>query len=185
MIDIPIDDEPLPEEPIPDMPQGIVYTPGVKKETEKPRRRERQPETEEKFVSAADVNIPWIDSFDFLPGQSPEAVDVVLDNGLTEIKTPAEPVKTVKEKLSQKDVDAATHEITQAIEEAETLPEYQYPPVDLLRSGNGITSDGREEIALNRERLETTLHSFGIGAAVCDITRGPPSPAMIWSWRPA
>ena len=45
--------------------------------------------------------------------------------------------------------------------------------VDLLRSGDGITSDGREEVALNRERLETTLHSFGIGAAVSDITRGP------------
>ncbi len=53
------------------------------------------------------------------------------------------------------------------------MPEYQYPPVTLLRAGDGITSDGREEVTLNRERLETTLHSFGIGASVTEITRGP------------
>ena len=79
------------------------------------------------------------------------------------------------EKLRREDVDAAADEIAQTIGETEQeqAPEYQYPPITLLRAGDGIASDGREEVALNRERLETTLHSFGIGASVTEITRGP------------
>ena len=72
-------------------------------------------------------------------------------------------------------MDAAADEIAQTIGETEQeqAPEYRYPPITLLRAGDGIASDGREEVALNRERLETTLHSFGIGASVTEITRGP------------
>ena len=33
--------------------------------------------------------------------------------------------------------------------------------------------DGRDEIALNRDRLETTLHSFGVAANIVGVTRGP------------
>jgi hypothetical protein len=32
--------------------------------------------------------------------------------------------------------------------------------------------DGREEIALNRDRLATTLKSFAVNATVAEITRG-------------
>jgi len=62
-------------------------------------------------------------------------------------------------------------EIEQSL--AARQPEYQYPPVTLLRTGGPNTVDGREEMALNRERLETTLHSFGVSAAITGITRGP------------
>lgn len=33
--------------------------------------------------------------------------------------------------------------------------------------------DGGEEIALNRERLESTIHSFGVNGTITGITRGP------------
>ena len=91
----------------------------------------------------------------------------------TPVPVPAPAAPKEPEKVTREEAGAAAEEITKAIEEAEELPEYRYPPTDLLRAGDGITADGREEVALNRERLETTLHSFGIGAAVTDITRGP------------
>ena len=42
-----------------------------------------------------------------------------------------------------------------------------FPPIDLLRRGSAAAVDGRDEIALNRERLETTLKSFGVAAKHC------------------
>ena len=166
-IDIPIEDEPLPEEPIPDMPQGILYQgqPDMAavadciRRGEEKRAKNRRSTEEDPFIENA-----------------APAEDLSLEDGSAEIgiESVREPVPFVKpEKLRREDVDAAADEIAQTIEETEQMPEYQYPPVTLLKAGDGITSDGREEVSLNRERLETTLHSFGIGASVTEITRGP------------
>ena len=178
-IDIPIEDEPLPEEPIPDMPQGILYQGQPDMEAvadcirrgEEKRARTRQPAEKEPFIE----NAAPVEDEPFIKDASP-AEELSLEDGSAEIgiETVREPVPFVKpEKLRREDVDAAADEIAQTIEETEQVPDYQYPPVSLLRAGDGITSDGREEVALNRERLETTLHSFGIGASVTEITRGP------------
>ncbi len=178
-IDIPIEDEPLPEEPIPDMPQGILYqgqpdmaavADCIRRGEEKRAKTRRTPEKEPFIEDAAPV-----EEEPFIEDASP-AEELSMENGSAEIgiDTVREPVPFVKpEKLRREDVDAAADEIAQTIEETEQAPEYQYPPVTLLRAGDGITSDGREEVTLNRERLETTLHSFGIGASVTEITRGP------------
>ncbi len=178
-IDIPIEDEPLPEEPIPDMPQGILYQgqPDMAavadciRRGEEKRARNRRPAEKEPFIEDA---VP-VEEEPFIEDVSP-AEELSMEDGSAEIgiETVREPVPFVKpEKLRREDVDAAADEIAQTIEETEQAPEYQYPPVTLLRAGDGITSDGREEVTLNRERLETTLHSFGIGASVTEITRGP------------
>jgi len=174
-IDIPIDDEPDPDEgeseppeKIPDMPQGLIYhgQPAAAEGSASVRRRR-----EETAEPAENVEIPTVgDTFPFL-GQ-PQSEEVKLDDGAAEIRAEAE-ILVPEKKTNPGEVAAAAAEITQAIEGAGELPEYRYPPVDLLHAGAGLTSDGREEIALNRERLETTLHSFGIGASICDITRGP------------
>ena len=166
-IDIPMEDEPLPEEPIPDMPQGIIY--------------QGQPD----MAAVADCirhgeekrakNRPLVEEDPFIEDAAPVG-ELSMDDGSAEIgiETVREPVPFVKpEKLCREDVDAAADEIAQTIEEADGAPEYRYPSVTLLRAGDGVTSDGREEVALNKERLETTLHSFGIGASVSEITRGP------------
>ena len=180
-IDIPMEDEPLPEEPIPDMPQGILYQgqPDMAAVAECIRRGEekraqmRRPAEKEPFIG----NTAPIDDEPFIEGASP-AEELSMEDGSAEIgiETVREPVPFVKpEKLRREDVDAAADEIAQTIGETEQeqAPEYRYPPITLLRAGDGIASDGREEVALNRERLETTLHSFGIGASVTEITRGP------------
>ena len=51
--------------------------------------------------------------------------------------------------------------------------EYQFPPIDLLRGSTAGTIDAREEIMLNRDRLEGAIRSFGISAAIVGVTRGP------------
>ena len=178
-IDIPIEDEPLPEEPIPDMPQGILYQGQPDMEAvadcirrgEEKRAKTRRTAEKEPFIE----NAAPVEDEPFIEDASP-AEELSMEDGSAEIgvETVREPVPFVKpEKLRREDVDAAADEIAQTIEETEQVPDYQYPPVTLLRAGDGITSDGREEVALNRERLETTLHSFGIGASVSEITRGP------------
>ena len=177
-IDIPIEDEPLPEEPIPDMPQGILYQgqPDMAavadciRRGEEKRAKTRRTAEKGPFIE----NAAPVEEEPFIEDVSP-AEELSMEDGSAEIgiETVRKPVPFVKpEKLRREDVDAAD-EIAQTIEETEQAPEYQYPPVTLLRAGDGITSDGREEVTLNRERLETTLHSFGIGASVTEITRGP------------
>lgn len=77
-------------------------------------------------------------------------------------------------KLSADAVQAETAAISEAIaKEAADHVVYQYPPVSLLKPGTRNTSDATDEIAFNRNRLETALQSFGVSANIRDITRGP------------
>ena len=86
---------------------------------------------------------------------------------------PAEPVKA-QPKPSRAEVEAETAAVAQEIDKAAaSTPEYEFPPIDLLRKGTAAAVDGRDEIALNRDRLETTLHSFGVAANIVGVTRGP------------
>lgn len=61
--------------------------------------------------------------------------------------------------------------------EAEIIKEetknYVFPPIELLAKPVPSSGGGREESAMNKERLESTLHSFGVNSNICSITRGP------------
>ena len=51
---------------------------------------------------------------------------------------------------------------------------YIFPPVGLLDSGKFSKKTGsREEVQLNKDRLEAALGSFGINASISNIIRGP------------
>ena len=79
-------------------------------------------------------------------------------------------------KISRDEVAAETVEITKTIEKTmeEGADIYRFPPISLLNSGSGKNAvDGREEMALNRERLESTIRSFGVNGSITGITRGP------------
>ena len=80
-----------------------------------------------------------------------------------------------KKKLPEDELRDATEEVAKAVEKknAAAAPVYNYPPAELLRKGSGATVDGTEEMRINSERLQGTLDSFGVGATICDITRGP------------
>lgn len=81
-----------------------------------------------------------------------------------------------KKGIAPDELRSETESIARAIEQSVQTGqgEYCYPPLELLRRGSGgAAADGREEIAINRERLQTTLNSFNVSASISDITRGP------------
>ncbi|MCR5577303.1 MAG: DNA translocase FtsK [Oscillospiraceae bacterium] len=77
------------------------------------------------------------------------------------------------QRMSRDEVNAEAQAVAEAINATEDKPEYSFPPVSLLRSGTAAAGDAREEILLNKERLEGAIRSFGIGATIVGVTRGP------------
>ena len=80
-----------------------------------------------------------------------------------------------KKGISEDEIIQSTEEVAKAVEEknAAAATEYTYPPVSLLNLGSGVSMDGSEEIRMNSGRLQATLDSFGVGASIVDVTRGP------------
>jgi len=93
----------------------------------------------------------------------------------SELEPELPPLGKPAPKVKAQEVAAEAASIAKTVEaaQAEEAEEYEFPPVKLLKTGKGAVVDGREEIALNRERLEATLHSFGVSASVANVTRGP------------
>ena len=57
---------------------------------------------------------------------------------------------------------------------AEAMPEYRYPPVDLLEKGRTNPLAGsQEEYRQTAMKLQQTLHSFGVDVTVTNISCGP------------
>ena len=76
-------------------------------------------------------------------------------------------------KIKKEDVHLEAAAIAQEIAQAPQPPEYQFPPMELLKQGSGAAHDGTEEMRQNAERLGDTLKSFGIKATIINVTRGP------------
>ena len=88
--------------------------------------------------------------------------------------SPPEGAKPPVQKVTRDELEAEKAGVAAEIEKAaETVPAYEFPSIDLLRKGQASGVDGREEIALNRDRLEKTLTSFGVSANIVGVTRGP------------
>ncbi|MDO4991046.1 MAG: DNA translocase FtsK, partial [Eubacteriales bacterium] len=77
------------------------------------------------------------------------------------------------QRMSRDEVNAEAQAVAEAISATEDKPDYVYPPVGLLKSGTAAAGDAREEILVNKERLEGAIRSFGIGATIVGVTRGP------------
>ena len=107
-----------------------------------------------------------IDHFD-APKQEPKPAPA--EQPLPPVELPEQP-----EKLKKADVQLEAAQIAQEIGQQETQkPEYEFPPVSLLKAGSGQSHDGTEEMRQNAERLSDTLQSFGIEAHIINVTRGP------------
>ena len=79
-----------------------------------------------------------------------------------------------KKKISRAEVEKEAKAVEAAVAVADTdATGYEFPPVDLLRTGAVANVDARDEIMVNKERLEGAIHSFGINAAIVGVTRGP------------
>ncbi len=107
-----------------------------------------------------------IDHFD-APKQEPKPTPAA--QPLPPVELPEQP-----EKLKKADVQLEAAQIAQEIGQQEPQkPEYEFPPVSLLKAGSGQSHDGTEEMRQNAERLSDTLQSFGIEAHIINVTRGP------------
>lgn len=86
----------------------------------------------------------------------------------TEISDPPKSKKAVRA-----EVDAEAKAVADAISSAEDSPDYEFPPISLLRAGAAAAIDARDEVAVNKNRLESAIRSFGINASIVGVTRGP------------
>ncbi len=77
------------------------------------------------------------------------------------------------QKIGRDEVEAEAQAVAAAVSASGEKPDYVFPPVSLLRSGTAASGDSREEILLNKERLESAIRSFGIGASIVGVIRGP------------
>ena len=68
--------------------------------------------------------------------------------------------------------DEVAQEVEKSLEQG--APAYQYPPVSLLKEGDGVVGgDALAELRANQNRLSDTIRSFGIDANIVNVTRGP------------
>ena len=81
-----------------------------------------------------------------------------------------------RKQISPDEVDAATEEVTEAIEKelSEEEGAYQYPPITLLdeNHSDNYTEVGAE-LRSNAARLAATLNSFGVDAQPGEVVHGP------------
>ena len=77
-------------------------------------------------------------------------------------------------KVKRDEVDAEAKAVESAVQAAQAADgDYVFPPTSLLRAGSGTVADCRDEIMVNRDRLEKALNSFGVNSPITNITRGP------------
>jgi S-DNA-T family DNA segregation ATPase FtsK/SpoIIIE len=86
----------------------------------------------------------------------------------TEISDPPKSKKAIKA-----EVDAEAKAVAEEIASSTEQTDYEFPPLSLLHSSTATAIDARDEIAVNRTRLEGAIRSFGINASIVDVTRGP------------
>ena len=171
-IDVPLgeDEKPLPlgrfEEPEDELFQSPSRRTKVRKKAapaaEPTAKVKPVSEAEAAAIAGVDVGEGFIEYK--MDGKKPGRVPVT-----AEINDPP------KRKISKEDVAAEAQAVADAVAAAgDASAEYRFPPLDLLRSGSGSAApDGRDEIRVNRQRLEEAVRSFGIDAGVVDVTRGP------------
>lgn len=78
-----------------------------------------------------------------------------------------------KKKMTRTELAAETQAVAEEISSGSETGDYEFPPINLLRTGASASGDSREEVLLNKERLEGALHSFGIPASIVSMTHGP------------
>ena len=133
-------------------------------------------------ASAARKPMPKVEPLSIEEAASIAGVDLTPKQPESPVHTEEFTTAEVRDKRSaaRKGIDPValqqeTDAVAKAVEQknAETQPVYHFPPVDLLERGPGGDVDATEELEINSERLQRTLDSFGVGANLTDITRGP------------
>ncbi len=172
-IDIPVDDVPV--EP-PKAPRRRLsrekndFMNQVDTDVDAPVAAAQEPVTESGDVDILSPEPPPANTVNMGPVQEKmlpfekEAAAVPLDTSAT-----------AKEKVTAKDAEESAALVAEEIRQAEAvqMPEYRFPPIDLLEVPSRSTLDGTMEMRENTRRLNETLASFKIEAHIINVTRGP------------
>ena len=103
-----------------------------------------------------------------------QAVSATVRDEEEEELPPIAPLEDPNQKIKREEALLEAAKIASQIEQAsEQQKTYAYPPLKLLRRGDGQTVDGTHEMQLNAQRLSDTLASFSIDAHIIDVIRGP------------
>ena len=171
-VDVPLGDD---EEPLQLFGSDTAKTPPAKSSS---RAKVRRKKTEENPVpkpqaqNAADMSALAEDELEEGFRKLPVQPKPAAKTGGT-VAVTAEISDPPKKKISKDAVQAEAKAVGNAIASQGETGDYVFPPLELLRSGSGAAVDARDEISLNRERLEGAIRSFGINAGIVGVIRGP------------
>lgn len=76
-------------------------------------------------------------------------------------------------KVTKKEIEEETKAVAEAVSSGTAPCIYNFPPTDLLFYGSKNGQDTNEMLYATQDRLESTLHSFGVMSNVVKITPGP------------
>lgn len=155
-IDIPLDDEPP-------VPEG---------EKPKTKRKRKAAEPEEAVLSddpMADIIREMNEKIQKNKAQKDNQQDKTIEDIIVDSNKKAEESKPEKKGEKKEEEFKVREEDMNA-----SIPEYELPPVDILKfAAKKSQKDVNEELKNNAELLVDTLHSFGVEATITDISRGP------------
>ncbi|MBQ3404744.1 MAG: DNA translocase FtsK, partial [Oscillospiraceae bacterium] len=172
--DIPIDEGVSVSKELPTTRTEVPDDSGITAEAAEPVQT--KPERRSLFDSSAGVKTP--DQFlnEDSAVQDEEVISVSPELAAETQQQKPEPVKINGKKSREKteSLDNEMSKIEEEIADSAAHEEYRFPPLELLSGGTGRTSDiSGSEVQQIKERLEMTLHSFGINSVISNITRGP------------
>lgn len=89
---------------------------------------------------------------------------------------PEEPKVVKNPKSTKKEQETAIQNVAEeiALNEVTAIPKYDFPPLRLLKKGAGKRGgDSAKYLRETAEKLQNTLHSFGVEVNVTDVSCGP------------
>lgn len=87
---------------------------------------------------------------------------------------PAEPIKLTKQDradIAKEEVKIQEH--IQNTQEQPPVKKYVFPPISLLKKGEGRKGDSANQLKETALRLQQTLQTFGVRVTITDISQGP------------
>ena len=102
-------------------------------------------------------------------------VDLVQNDTPVSTRSAASTARDVKQDkpLTKEELEKQTKAIARAANAKKDTVPYVFPTPNLLARSKSAGADSREELLATKERLENSLHSFGIYSSVVNITHGP------------
>ncbi len=88
-------------------------------------------------------------------------------------KTAAAEINDPPKKLAKEEIATETAAIAGEIAAKGDPDEYEKPPIYLLKKGHAVSASSEEELRLNKDRLASSIKSFGVNARIIGYTRGP------------